>query len=263
MGVGKYTPNASIQGDTGMEPPIVNQYRAITRQICRFSKMDNNRINKKIYLWSIQAAKKGCKNSLYHVLKKIEDINRHGDFENMETGLDDKWCVKTVSDGLMEQFTEQWQKIIMNETGTSKKGRNKLRTYRKFKCEFETELYISAIMPRGHRSAFAKFRTGTAPLKIETGRYEGKKECERICPFCSDSVEDEVHVMMVCPMYEDIREECESKSVLLDISPKDASLSDMDRFICWFSSSNEQFVRCLAKTCHDILRRRRCILYDM
>ena len=27
-------------------------------------------------------------------------------------------------------------------------------------------------MPQSHRSAFAKFRSGVAPLRIETGRYE-------------------------------------------------------------------------------------------
>ena len=29
------------------------------------------------------------------------------------------------------------------------------------------------IMPQSHRSAFAKFRSGVAPLRIETGRCEG------------------------------------------------------------------------------------------
>ena len=36
----------------------------------------------------------------------------------------------------------------------------------------------------------AKFRAGVAPLRIETGRYEGFPEAERKCTFCKDSVED-------------------------------------------------------------------------
>ena len=50
-------------------------------------------------------------------------------------------------------------------------GGNKLRTYRTFKNEFITEPYLSIIVHKEYRSAYAKFRCGVAPLKIETGRY--------------------------------------------------------------------------------------------
>ena len=35
-------------------------------------------------------------------------------------------------------------------------------------------------MQRTHRSAFAKFRMGVAPLHIETGRYKRLEENERV-----------------------------------------------------------------------------------
>ena len=53
-------------------------------------------------------------------------------------------------------------------------------------------------------SAFAKFRCGVAPIRIETGRYEGLSIEERICPFCSD-IEDEKHVLLDCKVYNDLR----------------------------------------------------------
>ena len=62
-------------------------------------------------------------------------------------------------------------------------------------------------MPFSHKSAFAKFRTGVAPLRIETGRYEGISETERSCIFCEDSVEDGIHVLLQCPLYSEIRSE--------------------------------------------------------
>jgi hypothetical protein len=45
------------------------------------------------------------------------------------------------------------------------------------------------------RSAFAKFRCGVAPLRIETGRYENKNVNERVCFICHDQIEDEKHVI--------------------------------------------------------------------
>ena len=76
-------------------------------------------------------------------------------------------------------------------------GGNKLRTYRSFKNEFITEPYLSIIVHKKYRSAYAKFRCGVAPLKIETGRYGVNRVPveERLCETCN-SVEDEFHVLM-------------------------------------------------------------------
>ncbi len=41
---------------------------------------------------------------------------------------------------------------------------------------FSVEHYVRNIMSKKYRSAFAKFRSGVAPICIETGRYEGMEE---------------------------------------------------------------------------------------
>ena len=58
-----------------------------------------------------------------------------------------------------------------------------------------------------HLSALARFRCRIAAIRIETGRYEGLPENERICPVCENVVEDEYHVLCQCPSYTDLREE--------------------------------------------------------
>ena len=45
-----------------------------------------------------------------------------------------------------------------------------------------------------------------APLRIETGRYVNLPVSERICPFCNDWVETEMHGLLKCPLYSQIRE---------------------------------------------------------
>jgi hypothetical protein len=52
-----------------------------------------------------------------------------------------------------------------------------------------------------YTSAFAKFRCGVAPLRIETGRYENKNVNERVCFICHEQIEDEKHVLLNCIKY--------------------------------------------------------------
>jgi hypothetical protein len=70
--------------------------------------------------------------------------------------------------------------------------------------QFSKKLTIKNI-PSRYRSAFAKFRCGVAPLRIETGHYENKNVNERACFICQDQIEDEKHVLLYCPLYADLR----------------------------------------------------------
>src|SRR4051794_22375288 len=53
---------------------------------------------------------------------------------------------------------------------------------------------------RGGIPELAKIRGGTNRLRIEQGRYEKEKVCERICRCCQ--VEDEFHFMLQCSTYD-------------------------------------------------------------
>ena len=55
-------------------------------------------------------------------------------------------------------------------------------------------------MSRKYRGSLAKFRSGTAPIKIETGRYQNLDLSEPVFFHCASCIEDEEHVLMVCPI---------------------------------------------------------------
>ena len=61
-------------------------------------------------------------------------------------------------------------------------------------------------MTRAERSALAKFRCGTAPIRIETGRYEGIATANRLCVLGCNAIENEEHVLIDCPTYDDLRQ---------------------------------------------------------
>ena len=118
------------------------------------------------------------------------------------------------------------------------------------------------MLPRLHRSAYAKFRCGVAPLRIETGRYEGLRLDERHCFLCTNVVESEEHALLHCPrgLYSDIRgklfQAIRSHEVGFD------SMSDKMKLSMILGHENVQVIRSCAKTCHDILVRRRTLLYQ-
>ena len=72
-------------------------------------------------------------------------------------------------------------------------------------------------MSRGKRSPLAQLRLGILPLKIETGRFSNLDREERLCDFCKDAVEDEIHFLFHCGLYHEFREFLFSKA--REISP--------------------------------------------
>ena len=96
-------------------------------------------------------------------------------------------------------------------------GGNKLRTYSQFKHEYGTEPYVTVITRKCYRSAYAKFRCGVAPIKIETCRYGLNRVPveQRLCDECN-LIEDEFHVIMVCTRYIDIRTDAMNAISLID-----------------------------------------------
>ena len=102
----------------------------------------------------------------------------------------------------------------------------------------------------------AKFRTGVAPIRIETGRYEGLSEVERTCTFCKDYIEDEIHVIFDCNLYNDIRTELFQYAK--EVNNNFNSLEKLDK--CVFLFSSPKMIRSCAKACFLILQRRLAFL---
>ena len=64
---------------------------------------------------------------------------------------------------------------------------------------YDIEQYVKVITQKRYRSAYAKFRCGVAPIKLETCRYGLNRMPvdQRLCESCN-VVEDECHVIMHC-----------------------------------------------------------------
>ena len=82
----------------------------------------------------------------------------------------------------------------------------KLRIYLLYKQGFYTEPYVANVYNRGHRSALAQLRCGVLPLSTEIGRLQSIPPELRLSTFCSLHVkEDEVHSLLYCSFYNELR----------------------------------------------------------
>jgi len=105
---------------------------------------------------------------------------------------------------------------------------------------------------------------GVSMLRIETGRYEANGICGshgipvnmRVCLFCSLSkVEDEIHFLLECPLYLDLRRRLLS---VAEDSLKLSSLSIEGKFQAIMSSRCELVCKALGEfVWAAFLRRRR------
>ena len=70
----------------------------------------------------------------------------------------------------------------------------------------EPSVYLDKLLTRPQRSAHAKFRMGTLPSAIETGRYIGKPEPERLCKSCNCNViESQLQFLFECTHHNELR----------------------------------------------------------
>lgn len=258
MGLGKYAPNLAVNGDMGWKAPVVKQWECVFRQWNRYALMENSRLNRKIMQWSFSCAKNRSKNWVSRVCTESGKLGIH-DFSH-DNDVQYVFDMREVKQTLASSFFEHWGRRLFTDTARS--GSNKLRTYRKFKLSYGPEPYLFQNLPISHRSALAKFRSGTAPIRIETGRYENIPLDNRSCFHCLNMnisvIESEVHVLTECALYEDLRRDLYVKAQAV-IPNFLASTSEEKLFILL---QNENLIRLSAKTCCDILKRRRNILYS-
>ena len=124
--------------------------------------------------------------------------------------------------------------------------------YSLFKNEIKTEAYAILNVSKYKRSVFFQLQIGVLPPKIELRRYYRKKLDERVCQLCNRAIENEIHLLCVCPIYTNIRLEYYYK---LNVSKSQGILEDFQSIVCHENNTNVliNFVYDLWKYRNDLL----------
>ena len=113
------------------------------------------------------------------------------------------------------------------------------------KKETGREKYLYQVENVKHRQSLTRYRLSSHSLSIETGRHKSIKRDSRICPFCVDIVEDEVHFLLECPSYNTVETkypDLDTKNLLLDNFDKISFLMDENNIRRTASLIHESFV---------------------
>ena len=155
----------------GWKCPEHLQWLAVTRRWCRMLHMDDGRLAKQIFTAYLTWANSACKTWFFRVLEFYSEIGH--DVICRDRDLSVRVVLTSVDSKLLQYYETQWQEKLNfdNAIRGPTAGGNKLRTYRTFKKHYCTEPYVEVITAKRYRSAYAKFRCGVAPIKIETCRY--------------------------------------------------------------------------------------------
>ena len=151
----------------GWVPAYVKQWKSVLGHWFRLKAMDNTRINKTVFNWSF-SLKHRNKNWCFQTENHFKKSNIEAFMPVKDTCYSlqgRKHIINQVQSKLFEDFQTEWNlKLFSDRSINNNNGCNKLRTYRMFKVNYQTEDYVqSSYISRGNRSALAKFRTGVAP----------------------------------------------------------------------------------------------------
>ena len=219
LGVGKNCPVDLLEGDSGWMPVWCRQQFELLKLWFHLATMDDSRLTKKIFKWSIELANNSKPTWCFHANKLLTQIT----ITKLTEKANYKWRMRI------------WDIIYTYCTDSG----GRLHNYRVIKQQPRPEHYVSGILCSGHRWVMAALRGGCLPLHIETGRYRTPKTPYhlRTCRLCSsDTVETEFHFVMLCPALDHLRSTI--FSCLSDLDNSFTSLTLIDKFKYILSANN-------------------------
>ena len=170
-----------------------------------FQRLISNQLSdlvSKAYSISNDLANQGHNCWLHTVRQHLKNLGYNPDFITPST--------EELQTRLRDQHLQQTVNAINADHGPTKIGKNKLRYYRLMKVNYTSlEKYLIIIQNPAIRRALTKFRISNHQLSIELGRFKRPPQpvSERICPMCHlGVVEDEIHFLLICPLYNNLRE---------------------------------------------------------
>ena len=127
------------------------------------------------------------------------------------------------------------------------------------KSQIGFEDYITLIPNEKERIPLTKFRLSNHQLMIEKGRHMNLAREQRFCPFCKNSIEDEIHFLIECKTYEEKRER-----LLIDIQRDNSDfLSKNNLEKGKFLLSNKSVARITSRFVNECTLLRNDILKNM
>ena len=172
MGVGKNCPVDRLEGDSGWIPVWCRHHAVeVFKLWYRLSNMDDSRLTKQIFNWSLALADKGKATWCLHVRKLLSRINPDHLCPSNITSLSPREFQNIITSKLINLANQNWRMRIWNPRAYSLDSGGRLLNYRIVKQLPCPEHYLSNVHCKDHQWVIAALRGGCLPLQVETGHY--------------------------------------------------------------------------------------------
>ena len=139
--------------------------------------------------------RKDKRNWCWYTWQVLKELKREVDWTVEHTG--EEW-LQRVKEEVRAREEEEWKSRM--------EAKPRLRTYRLAKDKLQHEKYLDCTSG-AKRKVLIELRSGANDLEIDKGRREKKEVKDRMCEECKGDVEDEMHLLLECPVYFYTREE--------------------------------------------------------
>ena len=143
----------------------------------------------------------------------------------------------TLRQKLIERFNYDWNERL---------SKYRFSIYSLYKRARYFETYLDVVNKQTLRESLTRFRFGISDIKVHKLRY-CPGETNLLCPMCTEEDEDEIHFLLHCPVYNDLR----STYILSDDVPP-----NVETFVKIMSNTSDQQVWALSLYVHYAMRRR-------
>ena len=200
LGVQKKASNLAIKYELGTLPICYKAYISMFKYYKRLKNHNNengirNQILIAAFLEDVKLYNSGVKENWQGQIDKLKKTLKLPSLDITDSTFSS--CLKNF---YIKNVNMQLQNIEFSKRG-------KLLFYSQIRKNYELQGYLKFPINKSVRSKLTKLRISAHPLEIEIGRYS--KPCipkeSRFCHFCKTIVEDEIHFIYDCPIYEDLR----------------------------------------------------------
>ena len=209
MGVRKQTNTTGVHLELGSVPISLNAIKATVKNWERIRQHNCNDLLIATYAEAV-------KDDLPWISSIRETFAANGMLETFLTLNSETRASDSPNILLYRRLRDQFNQIALGDIKES----SKLKFYSLLKTESGTEKYLTDITNVTHRTDLTRLRLSSHSLRIETGRHTSTRREDRTCIFCKeDTIEDETHFLIRCPMYKDIRTEHLPPTLLTENTP--------------------------------------------
>ena len=197
LNVSSRTPNVMVYGETGRYPLFVNIFVKSVKYWLRILKMPDHRFPYKSYKMLLYLHEQNRKTWASSVCFLLYKYGFNHVWENQGVG-DEKTFLKEFKNRLITEYKQEWSDSIATS--------ERYLMYNTFKSSLTMSPFLHDLKHIKARNCLLRIRLGVSQLRPHRLRFARNTEADLACPFCNNEIESEIHFILSCPMYNDLRD---------------------------------------------------------